>query len=87
MCGSCGATIRWAITCQRKRMPIDPEPTRRGNVVLQPGTGPKGEDIAYVLAGERLAEAKAAGVELRTSHFATCPQAAEWRSANPRRRR
>lgn len=76
-CRSCGALIFWARTSSGKSMPIDAMPTSDGNIELgtDPGTM---ETTAHVrdgswpegLTGERY-----------TSHFATCPQAAQHRRA------
>lgn len=74
-CRSCEAPIIWATTTSGKAMPVDVEPVDVGNVEL-------------VLNGS-LATAPHAVVHgapplfrdgpLRTSHFATCPDAPAWR--------
>lgn len=74
-CKSCGARIVWALTDQDKRMPVDAEPSARGNIklvwipslneyraVVQKG------DVAPALAGS-----------LYLSHFASCAQAQQHR--------
>lgn len=76
-CRSCGAEIVWARSQLGKRIPLDAEPTADGNVILRP------DGAAIVLSGAGLAEARAnrsgrVGT-LHRSHFATCPQAGEWR--------
>jgi hypothetical protein len=66
VCKSCGAQIRWAKTEAGKTIPLDPEPTLNGNVVL---------DHAGV------AHVRHAGVggARYVSHFATCPFAKQHR--------
>jgi len=65
-CKSCGAPIRWAKTAQGKRMPLNPAPDPRGRLALD-ATG-------LIVQGEL-----AAAGDRYTSHFATCPHAAQHR--------
>jgi len=66
-CRSCGAPILWVVTvASGKRMPLDAEPGPAGNLVLLTG-------------GRARAAEPDDRPPLHTSHFATCPQAAEWR--------
>lgn len=75
-CRSCGAEILWAHTRDGKRIPLDAVPSPAGNVYLnESATFAR----ASVLSGALLEAARSAGEKLRTSHFATCPQAGEWR--------
>jgi hypothetical protein len=77
-CRSCGAAVDWATTTTGKQTPLDREPTQDGNVILLhavPGVGP----LAVTLSGPTLDRARTHGAVLRTSHFATCPNAAEHR--------
>ena len=68
-CKSCGARIMWCITITGKRMPVDARESPRGNLTLEPQ--PDGELLArYVPPGEGT----------HSSHFATCPNAAEHRN-------
>lgn len=68
-CRLCGAPVRWVKTSAADRaMPLDPLPTRRGNVSLEDTHGGRSA-IATVHASPP------AGVPLYRSHFATCPQA------------
>ena len=70
-CRSCGAAISWAKTSSGKRIPIDPEPSPKGNLVLRGDA----EKLA-IFATAVNADAR----ELRyTSHFANCPNAASHR--------
>ena len=68
-CKSCNAVVIWCVTTTGKSMPVDQRQSPHGNLVLeyQPATG---DTLArYVPPGEGT----------HTSHFATCPQAAEHR--------
>ena len=68
-CRSCDAPIIWARTAKGKSIPLDASPTSEGNIVLAVF------NVAHVLrSGE-----SAAGRPTYTSHFATCPNAAEHR--------
>ena len=63
-CRSCGAEIRWARTAAKgKAIPLDPEPTEEGNVVLD-------GDTATVLGP---LERSAHDGPLFMPHHATCP--------------
>lgn len=80
-CRSCGAPMVFVKTIFGKRIPLDVEPNmEKGNVVVANGvaiyiSGPKREGEARVVA-ERV------GLRLYTSHFATCPDAAEHRKSS-----
>ena len=67
-CKRCGAPIFWAPTKNGKDMPVDEAPDRaRGNLVLENGTvrvAAESDDDAFFRY---------------TSHFATCPNANEFR--------
>lgn len=69
-CRSCGAPILWVHTAKGTRMPLDAEPVDGGNVTLSNG-------VAFVHGQPALLLDEP--VETYVSHFATCPQAAEWR--------
>ncbi len=73
-CSSCGAEILWAESKNGFAMPIDPTPVEDGNVVLHAPDDPRESPLARVLKkGEH------APMPRFTSHFATCPDAAEHR--------
>lgn len=76
-CRSCGARITWLKTAAGKSIPVDEDPAPDGNIVVDEG-------IARVLGREEMAQVKRTANELYfepryRSHFATCPQAREWR--------
>lgn len=66
-CRSCGAAILWAVTPAGKRMPVDAQPTKR--ISLDSYGVKTFGDLAPV----------ANVVDTYTSHFATCPSAAQHR--------
>ena len=68
-CRSCGAPIIWAETVNGKRMPLDEDPDPAGKFTLDEEHNPPVAEYAKP-------DAKG---ELFTSHFATCPNAAEHR--------
>ena len=74
-CRSCGAEIRWAVTDNGKRIPLDAEPRDDGNVHIY-------NRVAYVLDvnGAAIVEHRRSGDSLYVSHFATCKDAPKWRS-------
>jgi hypothetical protein len=70
-CRSCGALIAWRSTLSGRRIPVDPEPVEGGNI--------------HVLANGRIVVEGSdtqvwSGAPRYRSHFATCPQAGEWRA-------
>jgi len=72
VCRSCEAEIEWAQTDAGKMMPLDAKPT---------------DDGTFVLIGGKTRKANQGDLELRrplhTSHFATCPNAAQHRKPRP----
>lgn len=67
-CSSCGAAIVWAVTVAGARMPVDAAPSPKGNLVLE------GETVRVVPPPDLLDQRPR-----HTSHFATCPDAAQFR--------
>lgn len=66
-CSTCGAEILWAKSATTSRpMPLDAEPHEGGNVELTE------LGFACVLSDEAAALARAGGISLYRSHFATC---------------
>lgn len=76
-CRSCEAEIVWVQTTQGRRMPVDKEPSDEGNVWI-PGDL-TGQVRATVLSKEDATDWRATGIVLYRSHFASCPQAPQWR--------
>lgn len=82
-CGSekrpgCGALIIWTTNVVTgKRMPVDAEPTEKGNVVLV--TGNDGPEARVLTRDELVRRPTTRGLYL--SHFATCPNAQAFRGA------
>jgi hypothetical protein len=72
-CRSCRAPILWAVTEKNRRIPLDPEPTADGNILLQP----RG-NFLLPLATVRFAVQLDNPLRFK-SHFATCPNAAQHR--------
>lgn len=74
-CRICAAPIVWAVNERTRRaMPVDADPSPRGTVRLidrGPGLKPAFQVVPYEERGHD---------DLHTSHFATCPQAGQWRS-------
>lgn len=78
-CRSCGRDVLWLVTTAGKRMPCD-----LGQVWLV--EDPQGGQIGVSAEGATITGYGVGGpgrdvVEVRTSHFATCPEAAKWRKA------
>jgi len=73
-CKSCGAEIRFVKTITGNTMPIDLTPTPDGIVQIF------ANGIARVIPTDERAALPATAVRY-TSHFATCPTAAEHRQA------
>jgi len=74
-CGSCLAPVIWAETRNGRRMPVDPEPTKRGNVALTDRTHLHRAPLATVLG----ATSRFGRKDLRESHLVTCPHSTMWR--------
>lgn len=84
-CESCGTSIVFAISLKRLRgadrvrvMPVDVAPTPGGNVRL---TVDGRRIMAYVIPKAQTRDR----ADLHMSHFATCPQADQWRSKGGKR--
>lgn len=78
-CRSCGAAILWATSPTGKRIPLDANPHPDGTVQLDAA-------VARVLKDAELhyARSVAVGPTLYLSHFATCPDAKQWRGHDRR---
>ncbi|WP_435582883.1 hypothetical protein [Amycolatopsis thermoflava] len=79
-CRSCKASVVWAVSSKSgDRIPVDYSPNAaKGNVLLQLD---RDRLVAGVLSGAQLTGARARGADLRTAHFATCPNADAHRRA------
>jgi hypothetical protein len=75
-CNSCRKAVVWARTETGRSMPVDAAPTREGNLLL---TRSQGFARVSVCKGSILESAIRGKLPLRTSHFATCPDADTWR--------
>lgn len=74
-CSTCHAPIIWAITERDKRAPFDAEPAAGGTAILSWSAGETAVHSRILRVAQREGR-----TDLRLSHFATCPDAAEWRS-------
>lgn len=73
-CKSCGAPIEWARTKAGKSMPVDNDPAPDGTIELVDLPGKPPLAIVHGQPTDEYGE-----VRYRT-HFATCPQANDWRT-------
>lgn len=76
-CRSCEAPIVWAVTADGKSMPVNGPIDPAGNVRLTAQSA--AVVLAEVLTQDSLFEAGDDSRPRHTSHFATCPHAANWR--------
>ncbi|MEZ5152095.1 hypothetical protein [Rhodococcus zopfii] len=76
-CRSCRHQIVWAQTVNGKAMPLDVEPSERGNVAVDLVFGVL---HAGVVSGPDRDSLRAAKRPLYLSHFTTCPHADNWRN-------
>ena len=73
-CSSCGAVIIFAKTIKGATIPLDEQPSPRGNIVLSPEEG-----TALVYNGPAAIAPRYADEPRYFSHFATCPNADQHR--------
>ena len=71
-CKSCGAGIIWAKTIKGATIPLDAEPTKTGNIVIEDGN-------ALVYNNPDAIAPRLRSEPRYVSHFATCPNADEHR--------
>lgn len=79
-CRGCGAELVWGRTSNGKAIPLDPEPTIDGNVLLTADT--RFGRLARILPKDELAVARELfdrDRNLYRTHFASCPQSASFR--------
>jgi hypothetical protein len=72
-CRTCEAPILWAETVKGRRIPLDAQPAHDGNIRLE-------ERGQYVTPLAIIVTGRVEGVTLYKSHFATCPDAENFRS-------
>jgi hypothetical protein len=75
-CPACEKPIIEALTKNGRRLPVDPEPARGGNVALADRTHLQRPPLATVLAAAKRFGRR----DLHESHFVTCPRSTMWRS-------
>jgi hypothetical protein len=73
-CRSCEAPMRWVVTGRGRRMPVDFDPHEDGNVVVDAN----GRAEVYRETPMTIDS----GSTVHFSHFATCPNAGEHRTAS-----
>jgi hypothetical protein len=82
VCRSCRAPIEWAVTDNGRRMPLDLGLYPDGRIAI---VGRREQTpVIVILNGDQLERLRAPGdvvVQLRRSHFQTCPDADSWRRA------
>lgn len=78
-CTACGAMLIWAISPGGARSPIDYAPSANGNILLL-SPSDLGQVLAVVLTKDGLDLARERGLQLRASHFSSCPNAEEFRA-------
>ena len=71
-CRDCGAPIIRAETNNGRTTLLDDPPVADGDVAFL--VSPEAIEVAVTLRERMLDKARAAGVELRTVHFLTCPE-------------
>lgn len=77
-CRSCQSPVVWCLTENNRRMPVDPDPDEKGNLVVAVRRG-DGMCVMRYLRPELAEEERAHGTRLYLSHFVTCPSADEHR--------
>ena len=81
-CTSCGAAVIWTSTRNGKSMPVDAQPSTRGNLALTEWPIPDSSDtkiLAEHLTAGQAAGMRASGRPTYLSHFADCPDATQHR--------
>lgn len=77
-CKTCDRPMIWTVTERDKRMPVDAQPSDTGTVALSTQNGVVRSRVLPV-------KLRFGRKDLRTSHFATCPDAAKHRRRGGRR--
>lgn len=76
-CRSCGAPVIWGVSYTGRRMIFDAEPAPDGEWYFEPG--PRPDEPRAIGVGRSGALPLLGDGRLYRSHFATCPDAEEWR--------
>lgn len=71
-CRGCKRFMAWVGSTNYRAVPLDPEPVHDGNLIFVVGAQPT---VRYLRKGEAVPE----GTARFKSHFATCPNAADFR--------
>ncbi len=74
-CSTCHAPIIWTISERDKRAPFDAQPSPDGTAILSWSANETTVHSRVLRVAQREGRD-----DLRLSHFATCPDAASWRS-------
>lgn len=74
-CRSCKAPVIWARTPAGRNMPVDAEPSPKGNLVLDTRSQPAHVHVLGPL------DEPAEGLHRHESHFSTCPNADQHRKS------
>jgi hypothetical protein len=75
VCRGCGAAMVWCSSTKGGTVPLDPRPVSDGNLVFEPGA--EMPTVRYLRRGDIVP----AGTARYRSHFATCPEAQQFRRA------
>lgn len=78
-CRSCGAPILWAITNRGKRIPLDAEPTFRGNMVVEAKSVEQNGHMVEQLHANVVSPLFDSKQNRYMPHHASCPDAKRWR--------
>jgi hypothetical protein len=82
-CRSCGAPVIWTITeGEGKTMPVDAEPVEDGNIRLEERGQKTNMGTPAPTAIYDTTESLFGSSNRYVSHFATCPEATQWRKEN-----
>lgn len=78
LCRTCRSEIVWGTDAStRSLMPVDADPSPNGNISVWVDAA--GAAHLVTLSRAKASATRAAGKELHLSHFASCPDAAQWR--------
>lgn len=78
-CRSCGAEIIWAITTRGKRIPLNAEPTMKGNMVIVDDVIALEHGMSTPPLARAVSPMLEPGQVRYLPHHAVCPEANRWR--------